>query len=1224
MKKMFLLGAVAACGFAVSAAAPFDVVALVDSLDFAHVYDIETATGTVQTLEHVLLTHPTTVLWRDKGGSLMRYPSAEEASPVGESPLDKRKLPRLSVYGNLRLERPEPDAFGIVREECARRGLVYGIHTTWEENHWLAYTESNWNVAHPQYMCRTRRGGPRLATASLAWPEVRAHKMRLVDERLALKPQVVFLDLHRNGGWSPRMEYVKPVIDRWRAKYGCEPPSDARDPRWLALVGEDVMSYLRAFAAKCHAAGVEFHLGFKRLDLKDDYLWRMMAVGWKELAADGTLDAVVLMDVDYDPKRAYESTREILSYAKAHCGKARLYFHCSTYAMPNGIPGYVKATGQKALDVARELLRIAQETGCAGAYLECVDYRNYSPGICDALGATQPVDCSLAVPDPLVKSVSIAIEEVKSVTNATPRSYSVDFANDAQYRAASAQRHFEKKTEDGKSFVRMGLNGKTAFHGGIRSAAPFAVTPQKLYRLRFWGRAPKGCGMVYLRLLDEKGKNVSDQVLCPKDWTYTPYNIAVYRKCSNAPSKWHEEEMRVLIPDGVHQVLPILATWVDGKAEWYDCRDLVFEEMPRQTVREKIVFNRRETDGDGALVLTSDAASLRVRASVTTDDAGVARIKADVADTSASPKPRALDVSISWRHDLSGWAWHKNWRTDVLVEKNALLSNSRDVTGLAVGIYPFTAVSKDGKGVALGTCLDDPAFEHGTVTRDGVCSRRALGLLKRGNVGASAELMWLVYSFDGKWGFRSAAKKYYASQARKFPSVVPAGTKEGTRSYLGVMASQLPENTEDFGLAFYIPNGGKNERLLARKKGMCVHPYILAWQMPTHHFKDYGDMPPMEDRIAELKSWLPITNEKGHRNFSSKSDLAKLVLGSMPMQADGTHPLSLEWYDGVVHYWRLNVDPRLPKPSAASHFFDVVAGWGMDTIDGVYLDNVYIQNFNNVRPDHLAVMTEPLVYDADTAQPCAHAMQHQVAFVKALGDWLHPLGKRVTGNVFPNGAYRFNATLIDVFGSETGFWGHGADRSEKLRKFNRDENACEERFFAYRRPVSDMLQDGNWTTPTPAITAEGIAGYVEHHLFYGFYPGVVTIGGEDFPGYRGWKRYFGKARQCERDRALFKRAVPLIRRLNVAGWQPETHLRSANPKLFVERYGGAGDCQECLFTVRNATEKTIETTLTLDPEWKGKIKTLAPLWHGNIDNPCHDGNFTVRVEPWHTEVYLCR
>ena len=410
MRKIRLLCLAAACGHAVSAATPFEVVALVDSLDFANVYDIETATGTVQTLEHVLLTHPSTVLWRDKGGSLMRYPSVEEASPVGETPLDKRKLPRLSVYGNLRLERAEPDAFGIVRDACARRGLVYGIHTTWEENHWLAYTESNWNVAHPQYMCRTRGGGPRLATASLAWPEVRAHKLRLVDERLALKPQVVFLDLHRNGGWHPGMEYVKPVIDRWRAKHGCEPPSDPRDPRWLALVSEDVMAYLRAFAAKCHAAGVEFHLGFKRLDLKDEALWREYAIDWKALAADGTLDAVVLMDLAYDPKRAYESTREILSYARAKCGKARLYFHCSTYAMPNGIPGYVKATKKSDAAVACDLLRIAKETGCAGAYLECVDYRNYPPGVCDALANARKGVFPREPVRPPATGVSVALE----------------------------------------------------------------------------------------------------------------------------------------------------------------------------------------------------------------------------------------------------------------------------------------------------------------------------------------------------------------------------------------------------------------------------------------------------------------------------------------------------------------------------------------------------------------------------------------------------------------------------------------------------------------------------------------------------------------------------------------------------------------------------------------------------------------------------------------------
>ena len=46
--------------------------------------------------------------------------------------------------------------------------------------------------------------------------------------------------------------------------------------------------------------------------------------------------------------------------------------------------------------------------------------------------------------------------------------------------------------------------------------------------------------------------------------------------------------------------------------------------------------------------------------------------------------------------------------------------------------------------------------------------------------------------------------------------------------------------------------------------------------------------------------------------------------------------------------------------------------------------------------------------------------------------------------------------------------------------------------------------------------------------------------------------------------------------------------------------------------------------LTLDPEWKSRIKTLTPLWHGTTDIPNCEGAFTVRVEPWHTEVYLCR
>ena len=145
--------------------------------------------------------------------------------------------------------------WGLVFGECAKRGLDWGIHTTWVESHWISNTESNWNLLHPQYTTRTKHGSPRLASASLAFPEVMAHKLRLVDERLAMKPKTVFLDLFRNGGWSPALEYVQPVRDAWRARHGGEPPDSATDPRWLALVSEWQMAYVRAFAAKCHAAG---------------------------------------------------------------------------------------------------------------------------------------------------------------------------------------------------------------------------------------------------------------------------------------------------------------------------------------------------------------------------------------------------------------------------------------------------------------------------------------------------------------------------------------------------------------------------------------------------------------------------------------------------------------------------------------------------------------------------------------------------------------------------------------------------------------------------------------------------------------------------------------------------------------------------------------------------------------------------------------------------------
>ena len=366
----------------------FSVVALVDSLDFAKYYDIETTTGTVQVLEHVLLTHANDIWWRDKGGGRMRYPSTCEMWQVSEAPFDKKRLPSEDIYGYLRLESPRGNEFPVVREECLKRGLGFGVHTTIEENHWYSPLASNWTLAHPEYWCCTRDGEPWMGSCSIMHPEVVAHKLEMVDERLALKPQKIMLDFWRNGAWSYAREYTAPALAEWKRLYGDEPVPEATDPRWQKMVGAHFDDYLRKFSAKCRAAGVAFVGGFVGVDDKDDAALRnrFCGLGWRHLAKEGVFDAIFVMSVTYDRKDPFGSTERIYRNVMANRGRAEVYFPVASYNFEKcGIGEYAKLTNLSEAEVARRLVRLARDVGARGVVLECVDYGNYKPDVCAAL-----------------------------------------------------------------------------------------------------------------------------------------------------------------------------------------------------------------------------------------------------------------------------------------------------------------------------------------------------------------------------------------------------------------------------------------------------------------------------------------------------------------------------------------------------------------------------------------------------------------------------------------------------------------------------------------------------------------------------------------------------------------------------------------------------------------------------------------------------------------------
>ena len=359
-------------------ARPFEVMAFADSLDFGAVMDSETAKGNIQILDHILETGPDIILWRTGAGATTRYPSREE--PADYCPAEIRRLPdNRKFYGFLRYPDASPDILKLIAKTCAERGLRFGNHSPFEETHWTSWTFGVWNAEHPQYWSRAQSGAPWAGRCSLAFDEVRAHKLRLAEEVLAYGSKDYFLDCWRNGGWGPHLEFVEPELRRWRMKHGDIAPTNG--PAWRAHVFETTHLFIRALAAQVRSHGARFLLGVPRPDdvPGEDGCMIFRGIDWRACVDAGDVDGLIVMEPLWDAKRPFESTLDIYRRIVRRCaGKCRVYFPVSAYDFgKKGIPSYCKATGKSFADVAETLERLAFEAGGDGITLECVDYNNY-------------------------------------------------------------------------------------------------------------------------------------------------------------------------------------------------------------------------------------------------------------------------------------------------------------------------------------------------------------------------------------------------------------------------------------------------------------------------------------------------------------------------------------------------------------------------------------------------------------------------------------------------------------------------------------------------------------------------------------------------------------------------------------------------------------------------------------------------------------------------------
>ena len=370
----------------------FEKIAQVDHWDFGKQFDIETAKGVHNIIDHVMRTKPDTLAWRVTGGSMPRHVSREESVERLVAPFSQVRIPDGGVRtGHVRLfgVSPAENVYSAASKECAKRKLGFCAYWPYEENHWHVSKIGCWNIAHPQFWCANTNRTPWVGRCSVSFPEVVAHKLRLLDEILAAGPDTLYVEAWRTGGWGVRNEYVQPNIDVWNSRYPGEPLPPPTDKRWIALVAERQYSFFCSVRRHLDGTGrkIRFLLGIYDRHADPDAMYRERGIDWRRLARNGIIDGIVIMAYDPDPKHPLESTRTFYRSVARDKGDCQLFCPVSEYCQikKRGIGDYARMLGVSKREATRILLNLAHEVKADGILMECVDYNNYTDEMCEEL-----------------------------------------------------------------------------------------------------------------------------------------------------------------------------------------------------------------------------------------------------------------------------------------------------------------------------------------------------------------------------------------------------------------------------------------------------------------------------------------------------------------------------------------------------------------------------------------------------------------------------------------------------------------------------------------------------------------------------------------------------------------------------------------------------------------------------------------------------------------------
>ena len=292
----------------------------------------------------------------------------------------------------------------------------------------------------------------------------------------------------------------------------------------------------------------------------------------------------------------------------------------------------------------------------------------------------------------------------------------------------------------------------------------------------------------------------------------------------------------------------------------------------------------------------------------------------------------------------------------------------------------------------------------------------------------------------------------------------------------------------------------------------------------------------------------------------------EIIRDSAILNADGEYPITIR--DDIGADFKPDppvfnvVFPVNPDPDLASgreELQRIRKLSEMPDVGGIYTDSGagWSARYLNFRDDHFRVADLPLTYDDRTGRVAIFGKAPPVEHWRAMAQILHPAGDVVFPNLGHGMTEPWSWFAVDICGCEQGRTG------EEFLNFSRT--------LAHHKPVLFLGYLQLHGRDTFLLERDGLLQHVRRCALMGIMPSIAIR-----PGYVEW---------YERDGDIYRRYIPIIKRLSAAGWEPVTHATAAQDYVRVERFGPRD--RVVYFTLLNEGAQTCEVTLTIDTQALG-------------------------------------